>query len=140
MQSNLMQIGMVTSSSFADVNKDGWTDLIVTGEWMPVKIFINNKGNLRTDIAQSTGLWQTIYPADVNGDGYTDILAGNWGHNSKLYAGKNGPLKLYVKDFDKNGSVEQIMAYTIDGKEYPFLAKDELEQSITCFKKGIFKI
>ena len=68
---------------------------------MPVKIFINNKGKFTaTDIPQSTGLWQTIYTADVNGDGFTDILAGNWGHNSKLYAGKNGPLKLYVKDFD----------------------------------------
>ena len=54
--------------------------LIVTGEWMPVKIFINNKGNFTTnDIPQSTGLWQTVFPADVNGDGFTDILAGNWG-------------------------------------------------------------
>ena len=104
---------------------------------MPVKIFINNKGKFKaTDIPQSTGLWQTVCTADVNGDGFTDILAGNWGHNSKLYAGKNGPLKLYVKDFDSNGSIEQIMAYTVDGKEYSFLAKDELERSLPVLKKA----
>jgi hypothetical protein len=137
---NLDAVGMVTASSFADVNKDGWQDLIITGEWMPLKIFMNNKGVFKElDIAGSTGLWQTICAADVNGDGFTDILAGNWGHNSKLYAGKNGPLKLYVKDFDKNGSVEQIMAYTIDGKEYPFLAKDELERPLPVLKKAYLK-
>ena len=137
---DLDSIGMVTASSFTDLNKDGWMDLIVTGEWMPIKIFINNKGVFKEqDIAESTGLWQTVCATDVNGDGYTDILAGNWGHNSKLYSGKNGPLKLYVKDFDKNGSVEQVMAYTIDGKEYPFLAKDELERSLPVLKKAYLK-
>ena len=133
---SLKEIGMVTSAVFADINNDGWMDLIVAGEWMPIKIFINNKGVFKaTDIGQSTGLWQTVYAADINGDGYTDILAGNWGHNSKLYAGKNGPLKLYVKDFDQNGSVEQIMTYTIDGKEYTFLGKDQLELALPILKK-----
>ena len=133
-------LGIVTTSCFADLNKDGWMDLVVTGEWMPVKIFMNNKGMFtERDIAGSTGLWQTICAADVNGDGFMDILAGNWGHNSKLYAGKNGPLKLYVKDFDKNGSVEQIMAYTVNGREYPFLAKDELERPLPVLKKAYLK-
>ncbi|MFZ4059148.1 MAG: FG-GAP repeat protein, partial [Ferruginibacter sp.] len=112
-------------------------DLIVTGEWMPMKIFINNKGIFKeTSIPNSTGLWQTITATDVNGDGYTDILAGNWGHNTKLWAGKNGPVKLYSKDFDNNGSVEQIMCYTVDDKEYTFLAKDELERSLPLLKKA----
>ena len=136
-QIQLDNLGMVTSASFTDINKDDWPDLVITGEWMPVKIFINNKGKFTaTDIPQSTGLWQSIYTTDVNGDGFTDILAGNWGHNSKLYAGKNGPLKLYVKDFDKNGSVEQVMAYTVNNKEYTFLAKDELERSLPVLKKA----
>jgi hypothetical protein len=130
-------VGIVTCSSFADINKDGWDDLIVTGEWMPVKIFINNNGVFKeTEIPASTGLWQTIHTTDVNNDGFTDILAGNWGHNTKLYAGKNGPVKLYVKDFDKNGSLEQVMCYTINGKEYTFLAKDELERSLPILKKA----
>jgi hypothetical protein len=131
------EAGMLTSAVFADVNNDGWPDLVMAGEWMPVKIFINNKGIFKeTALPQSTGLWQTLYATDVNGDGYMDILAGNWGHNSKLYAGKNGPLKLYVKDFDKNGSVEQVMAYTVNGKEYTFLAKDELERALPVLKKA----
>jgi enediyne biosynthesis protein E4 len=137
---NLLNIGMVTSASFTDLNNDGWPDLVVTGEWMPLKIFINNKGKFtETDIPQSTGLWQTVYAADVNGDGYPDLLAGNWGHNTKLWAGKNGPCKLYVKDFDKNGSLEQIMCYTINNKEYTFLAKDELERALPVLKKAYLK-
>jgi len=133
-------IGMVTAASFTDLNNDGWKDLIVTGEFMPIKIFINSKGSFKpSEIPNSTGLWQAIYTSDVNGDGFTDILAGNWGHNNKLWSGKNGPVKLYVKDFDKNGSVEQVMCYTVDGSEYTFLAKDELERSIPVLKKAYLK-
>lgn len=133
-------IGMVTAAAFTDINKDGWPDIVVTGEWMPVKIYLNKNGIFtQTDLPASTGLWQSVYPADVNGDGFTDILAGNWGHNTKLYAGKNGPLKLYVKDFDGNGSIEQIMAYTINGEEFTFLAKDELERSLPVLKKSYLK-
>ena len=133
---SLKETGIVTSCAFADINNDGWMDLIVAGEWMPVKIFINNKGVFKaSEISQSTGLWQTVYLTDINGDGYPDILAGNWGHNSKLYAGKDGPLKLYIKDFDNNGSVEQVMAYTINGKEYPFLGKDQLEEALPKLKR-----
>jgi len=132
----LTRLGTVTSAQFADLNKDGWPDLIVTGEWMSVKVFMNDHGKFtERDIANSTGLWQTVLAADVNGDGSPDLLVGNWGHNSKLWAGKNGPLKLYVKDFDNNGTVEQLMCYTVDGKEYPFLAKDELEREIPVLKK-----
>jgi hypothetical protein len=137
---NLNNLGIVTGSAFADINNDGWDDLIVTGEWMPIKIFINQKGKFTpSDISASTGLWQTILVADVNGDGNKDILAGNFGYNTKFYAGKQGPLKLYVKDFDKNGTVEQIITYTIDNKEYTFLAKDELERSLPVLKKAYLK-
>lgn len=136
----LQSLGMVTSAFFADINNDSWPDLVIAGEFMPVKIFINNEGKFTESfIPQSTGLWQTVFPADVNGDGFTDILAGNWGHNTKLHAGKNGPCKLYVKDFDNNGSTEQILCYTIDGKEYTFLAKDELERSLPVLKKAYLK-
>lgn len=137
---NLNNAGIATSTAVADLNKDGWDDLILTGEWMPLKIFLNKRGKFsETDIPASTGLWQSLYTTDVNGDGYTDILAGNWGLNNKLIAGKNGPVKLYVKDFDRNGTIEQVMCYTVDGKEYSFLAKDELERALPVLKKAYLK-
>jgi hypothetical protein len=72
----LYLLGMVTAASFTDIDNDGWKDLIVSGEWMPVKVFKNNKGKFSpVDIPASTGLWQSIYTTDVNGDGFADILA-----------------------------------------------------------------
>ena len=134
---SLRSIGTVTDAEFTDLNNDGWQDLLVIGEWMPLKVFMNNKGSFKaSDVPGSTGIWQTIFPADVNGDGHMDLLAGNWGWNTKLWAGKNGPCKLYVKDFDNNGATEQVLAYTINGKEYPFLAKDELERRLPVLKKA----
>lgn len=134
---NLKNIGMVTSSAFADVDKDGKPDLIVAGEWMPVTIFFN-KGNTfqPVKIPGSEGIWQCLQIADINGDGAPDILGGNWGLNNKMSAGKNGPVKLYVKDFDNNGRIDQILAYTIDNKEFPFYAKDEVEQQIPAIKRS----
>ncbi|MEP6615611.1 MAG: VCBS repeat-containing protein [Ginsengibacter sp.] len=137
---NLTKIGIVTCAKYADLDHDGWQDLVVAGEWMPVTIFMNHHGKFdKSEIPNSSGLWQCLLIDDVNGDSSFDILAGNWGHNSKLYAGKNGPLKLYTKDFDKNGSIEQVMAYTVDGNEYPFLGKDELERRLPVLKKAYLK-
>lgn len=133
---SLSNIGMVTSASFADLNKDGWNDLLVTGEWMPLTVFMNRKGQFsKASIPASTGLWQSVFIDDVNGDGNLDILAGNWGWNNKFWSGKNGPLKLYVEDFDRNGQVDQLLSYTLNGKEYPFLAKDEVERQLPVLKK-----
>ena len=131
------ETGMITSALFADVNNDKRPDLIVAGEWMPVTIYLNTNGKWeKKAIAGSSGLWQTLSVADINDDGKPDLLAGNWGLNSKLANGKTGPLKMYVKDFDKNGREEQIVAYTVNGKEYTFLAKDELERALPVLKKA----
>jgi len=46
---------------------------------------------------------------------------------------------MYVKDFDRNGTPEQILCYTIDGQEYTFLAKDELERTLPVLKKAYLK-
>ena len=133
---SLLNLGIVTSASFTDLNKDGWKDLVVAGEWMSLHVFINNNGKFnKSTISNSTGLWQTIFIDDINGDGNADILAGNWGWNNKFWSGKNGPLKLYVEDFDRNGQTDQLMSYTLQGKEYPFLAKDEVERQLPVLKK-----
>jgi len=129
--------GVVTSAVFTDLNKDGWKDLVVVGEWMGVRVFYNNKGTLKEGrAAGASGLWQTVAVADVNGDGWPDILAGNWGLNSKLSAGKDGPLNLYVKDLDGNGTVEQLLTCFIHGEEFTFLGKDQLELALPALKRS----
>ncbi len=127
--------GIVTSALFADLDHDGQPDLVIAGEWMGVKLFLNKKGIFHEqEIPASTGLWQSLFVTDVNGDGYPDILAGNWGQNTKLDAGKDGPLKLYVRDFDGSGTMEQLLTYRVGGIEYPFLGKDQLELALPALK------
>ncbi len=134
---NAEALGIVTAAGFADMDGNGEDDLVVAGEWMPITIFYRTKNKFtKTSIDASSGLWQSLLLADLNGDGKKDIAAGNWGLNSKLATGKNGPLKLYVKDFDKNGTTEQVVCYTVNGKEYTFLAKDELERALPVLKKA----
>lgn len=132
----LQNLGIVTSAAFGDMNGDGRPELIVAGEWMPITMFINQKtGFAKKELPSGTGWWQNITVVDANSDGHLDILAGNWGWNSKFKSGKDGPVRLYVSDFDKNGRTDQLLSYTANGKEYPFLAKDEAERSLPVLRK-----
>ena len=95
---------MVTSSCFADVNKDGWQDLIVTGEWMPLKIFINNKGVFKEhDVPQSTGFGNRYTQLILMVMDIQIFLQVIGGIIQNYIMEKRPALKLYVKDFDGNG-------------------------------------
>ncbi len=133
---NLSEIGMVTSAVSADVNNDKRPDLIVAGEFMALNIFLNIGGKFQKSIVpNSSGLWQTVFADDVNGDGFTDLLCGNWGQNNKFYSGNDGSVSLYASDFDKNGRTDQLLSYFKNKIEYPFLAKDAVEQQLPLLKK-----
>ena len=137
---DLKNIGMVTDAAFADFNKDGYPDLVIAGEWMPVTLFHNQRGKFeKREQLEPAGLWQTINIADIDGDGNMDILAGNFGLNSKLHATAEAPLKLYVKDFDKNHLTDQILTYTKNKKEYTFWGKDALEKQLPGIKKNFLR-
>ncbi|HSB93784.1 MAG TPA: VCBS repeat-containing protein, partial [Flavitalea sp.] len=132
----LDNIGMVTTAAFADMDKNGWPDLVIAGEWMPITVYKNINGTFtKSSINQSSGQWQSISISDVDGDGNPDILAGNWGLNNKFSGKKTGPINLYVADFDGNKRVDQLLSYTKNGEEYPFLAKDEVERALPVLKK-----
>lgn len=131
----LRKTGMVTDAVWSDIDKDGWKDLIIVGEWMPVTVYKNNKGNLKDITAflhfeNTSGLWSTIQATDLDNDGYEELLVGNWGENSRLHASVAYPLKLYTGDMDGNGRIEQIIAVEKGGRYYPFLGKEELEGEV----------
>jgi hypothetical protein len=131
----LKNIGMITDMSWADVDNDGDDDMVIVGDWMPVKIFINDSGYF-TDRSEQYGLsdtegwWHVVVPADLNGDGKTDFVLGNHGLNSFFKASVNKPVTMYVNDFDLNGTIEQIICTYIGDKSYPAVLKDELVKQI----------
>lgn len=137
--SDLVDIGNVFDAQATDLNKDGWTDLVLAGHWMPITVLLNRQGQFEkafTDSFQNTnGLWNTLEVNDFNGDGHLDIAAGNWGLNIRLKASPEMPLELYVNDFDNNGQKEPVVAYYYKGKRMAFASKDEITQQIPEIKK-----
>jgi len=129
----LDSIGMVTAATWVDYDGDGKLDLIVVGEWMPVRVFHQENGRFvdRTEqagFAGTTGWWSSIQAADVNGDGRPDLVLGNLGLNSILTASRAEPVRLYVGDLFETGSLVQILTSYHQGVSYPLAERDELLQ------------
>ena len=130
----LQNAGMVTDAVWTDIDKDGWMDLVIVGEWMPIVVYKNSNGKLHNitgelGLQHTTGLWTSVFASDIDKDGYEDLLIGNWGENSKLHASTGFPLQLYIGDLDNNGAVDQLLCIEKEGKYYFFLGKEEIERS-----------
>ncbi|MFS4467469.1 VCBS repeat-containing protein [Maribacter sp. 2210JD10-5] len=136
-------LGMITDAQWQDLDFDGDKDLIVVGEFMPITCLINENGNfssskINTD-QPTKGLWHSVEIEDIDGDGDLDILAGNLGLNSRLIKHHgNEKLRLYVKDLDDNGKIEQLLCYQRNGAWYPVNNRDELGQVLPAIIKKRF--
>jgi enediyne biosynthesis protein E4 len=137
------ELGMVTDAEWADVNRDGYADLVVAQDWGGIIVFKNERGRKLVKqemVPGSEGLWGCLKPADIDGDGDMDFIAGNFGLNSKIKASVEFPATLSVNDFDKNGTVEQIIScVTEDGNTYPMVLKGELQRATPAIKQKFIK-
>ena len=127
----LAEAGMVTSAAWLDHDDDGGLDLVVVGEWMPVRVFHQEDGRFRERTAEvglsgTNGWWNRVTAADLTGDGREDLVLGNLGLNSYLRASPQEPARLYVHDFARDGTLEQILTYYKNGASYPLVGRDEL--------------
>ncbi|MGX5852701.1 VCBS repeat-containing protein [Dyadobacter jiangsuensis] len=139
-ESPFFKIGMVTDAQWGDLNADGKPELVIAGEMMPVKVFSYNGKDFDDQTAdffqtEESGFWNTIHIEDLNGDGKPDILAGNLGQNSQIKASEKEPAELYFADFDKNGSIDPFFNFYVQGKSYPFVSRDELNDQIYPMRK-----
>jgi hypothetical protein len=134
----LMRPGMITSSLWIDTDGDGQNELILAGEWMPIRVF-KNVGGVYHEITneagfgKSAGWWNVIEVADLNGNGLPDIIAGNRGMNSMLRAIPDEPAILFHGDFNNNGLNDPLITEVIEGRRVPFSNRDLFLQQLPSF-------
>jgi hypothetical protein len=139
---DLKDAGMMTDALWADMNGDGKKDLITVSEWGRPNIYKNSGrrlGRLSTSLDSLYGWWNALEAADLDNDGDTDLILGNQGSNVPYKASVENPMKLWINDYDNNGTLEQIVTRNVDGKYYPIHQKKELTEQIVSLKKQSLK-
>ncbi|MEP7373164.1 MAG: VCBS repeat-containing protein [Chitinophagaceae bacterium] len=136
----LKTAGMVTDAAWLDYDNDKKPDLVMAGEYMPVRVFHNENNTLKevTDVAglsKTNGWWNRIAIADVNNDGYPDIIAANHGLNSRFKASPAKPVSMYAGDFGNNGTTQQIVTCYNGDSSYPMLLRHDLVSVLPYLKK-----
>ena len=133
----LLNIGMICDALFSDFDNDGWQDLILAGEWMPVTILKNYNGTFKNITAGSglstdTGWWNSITSGDFDKDGDPDYILGNLGLNSFYKASAKYPVSVYSADFDNNGSYDAFTSLFLPSsqenrtvREFPANGRDD---------------
>jgi hypothetical protein len=137
---DLNHIGLVCDAVFSDFDNDGWPDLILTGEWMPVTFLKNDHGIFKnvtpkTGISDKIGWWNTIAAGDFNHDGRIDYIVGNVGLNTFYKASDEYPVYITAKDFDNNGSYDAFPSLFLkdkngDLKEFPVNSRDDIIKQV----------
>ncbi|MCA6451233.1 MAG: VCBS repeat-containing protein [Chitinophagaceae bacterium] len=140
----LENIGLVCDALFTDFDNDGWSDLILAGEWMPVTFLKNNKGVFsnvtdRSGVQKQTGWWNTIAPGDFDNDGDIDYIIGNMGRNSFYRASEKYPVHITAADFDKNGSYDAFPSLFLpdkkgEMKEFPAQTRDDIVKQMISMR------
>lgn len=139
----LASIGLICDGLWTDVDNDGWMDLLVAGEWMPVTLLKNKAGKLAkvtTGLEGYAGLWSSLVAGDFDNDGDMDYVAGNVGMNNFGRATNERPARIYAADFNKDGYFDAIPTVYFradDGshKEFPLNNRDELGKQIITVRQ-----
>jgi hypothetical protein len=138
----LKNIGMITDVKLIDVVGDKTYELVLTGEWMaPVILQLRNGKfeKLTSNLDNYKGWWYAVDADDVDGDGDQDLILGNRGENFFFTGSPEKPAKLWVCDFDDNGTIEKVITRNINGRDMPLPLKKELTDQVVSLKKKNLK-
>jgi hypothetical protein len=132
-------IGMVSSALWTDLNGDPLPDLIITGEYMPITVLINEgtKFNNQTadyQLENTSGWWNSIHGADLDHDGDIDYVLGNYGLNSFFKPTIDHPVEIYANDYDKNGSFDPITTVYMQDESYILHPRNLMIDQIPSFE------
>ena len=139
---DIAAIGMVTSAEWADIKGDKKKELIIAGEWMPPKIFSYNGDHfieIKTNLDSLYGWWQSLAVGDLDGDGRPDLILGNIGENFYLQPDLQNPVKLWISDFNNNGTIDKVLTRSVDGQDKTVFLKHEIQEQIPALKKQNLK-
>ncbi len=134
----ISNIGMVTDAIWCDVDADGWKDLVLVGEWMPLTIFKNKNGILDSvpvKFENTYGWWNAIAAKDLDGDGDIDLVGGNISANSRYKCNAQYPMTMVASDFDNNGSTDCVISLFQEGISYPIALRDNMLDQMLFLKK-----
>ena len=132
----LSKAGMVNSATWVDLNGDKKSELVVTGEWMPIRIFEYKQGKLEEvsseyGLKNTEGWWNKVIADDLDDDGDQDLIIGNLGENYKFKASAEKPFQVFAKDFDANGTNDIFLArYYHDTRLVPIRGKECTSQQM----------
>lgn len=143
--SALQNVGMVSDFLWTDFNNDNKPDLLIASEWSPL-LFYKNTGSsfekidASKEISDASGWWNSLLAVDVDQDGDMDYVAGNFGLNQYFKCSSGEPLRIYSKDFDKNGSYDAfISCYFPDStgkrQEYFYHSKDDMQKQLILIRR-----
>ncbi|MEO1626812.1 MAG: FG-GAP-like repeat-containing protein [Bacteroidota bacterium] len=138
----LNSIGMLTDAQLANVYGDERPELVVVGEWMSPSIWTQTQNGweqVKSNLSDYKGWWYALEATDLDGDGDLDFVLGNRGENFYFSGTADAPAKLWLNDFDQNGTVEKIITQSIDGKDMPIPLKKELTGQLVSLKKQNLK-
>jgi hypothetical protein len=135
-----MSLGMVTSALWTDYDQDGWVDLLIVGEWMPIRMFKNYEGKFEEvseelGLANSEGWWNSIQSGDFDKDGDIDYVLGNQGLNNRYSASIEKPVFLIAKDFDNNGVIDPVISAWVNDDYYPVHFRNDVTRQMQFLKE-----
>ena len=142
----LKDIGLVCDAVWSDFDHDGWMDMLIVGEWMPLKFLKNEHGKLidattSSGISDQSGWWSSVAKGDFDNDGDDDFIVGNLGKNSFYKASDKYPVNVYAKDFYDQGTTQCVITTYLNDtasgtlKEFTAHGRDDVIEQLPFIKK-----